>query len=152
MTDKKQVYKGTVRTSRGASTQWMSTPRVLESFRQTMGLAIIPGTLNITLTEVFDLSLLDYTTLANMDIPQIDPAEFAAIGLDCPSEQGLHWTRIVIADRYPGGLFSFTWAVWPGIGVELVSTHHLRTVLNLKDGDIIEFTLDCVSSGGTGTK
>ncbi|MBA7707902.1 hypothetical protein ES703_116786 [subsurface metagenome] len=138
MTDKKQVYKGIVTTGRGAGAGVMSAPGVLEGFRQLTGLAVIPGTLNIDLTEVFDLSLLNYTPFVDLGMPQLD---LAAMGIDFNGEQGLHYGQVVIAARYPGCIFCFTWVSRPGINAELVSPHHLRNTLNLQDGDTVEFTL-----------
>ncbi len=136
--EEKQVYRGIVKTGRGAGAGVMSAPGVLEGFRQLTGLAVIPGTLNIDLTEVFNLSLLSYKSSAGIGMPQID---LRALGIDFDGEQGLHFGRIVIADEYPGCIICFTWLDRPGINAELVSPHHLRNTLNLQDGDTIEFTL-----------
>jgi len=136
--DKKQVYKGIVTTGRGAGAGVMSAPNVLEGFRQLTGLTVIPGTLNIDRTEVFDLSLLNYAPFVDLGMPPID---LAKIGIDFTGEQGLHYGQIVIATRYPGCVLSFTWIGRPGINAELVSPHHLRNTLNLQDGDTVEFTL-----------
>jgi len=138
MMDKKQVYKGIVTTGRGAGAGEMSAPGVLEGFRQLTGLAVIPGTLNIDLTELFDLSLLNYASFVDLGMPQTD---LAAMGIDFTDEQGLHYGRIVIAAKYPGCILCFTWVGRPGINAELVSPHHLRNTLNLQDGDTVEFTL-----------
>ena len=136
--DKKQVYKGIVTAGRGAGAGKMSAPGVLEGFRQLTGLAVIPGTLNINLTEAFDLSLLNYASFVDLGMPQMD---LAAIGIDFSGEQGFHYSQIVIAAKYPGCVLCFTWVGWPGINAELVSPHHLRNTLNLQDGDTVEFTL-----------
>ena len=138
MTNKKQVYKGIVTTGRGASAGEMSASGVLEGIRQLTGLAVIPGTLNINLTEVFDLSLLNYISFVDLGMPQID---LARIGIDFNSEQGFHYSQIVVAAKYPGCVLCFTWVGRPGINAELVSPHHLRNTLNLQDGDTVEFTL-----------
>ncbi len=136
--DKKQVYKGIVTTGRGAGTGKMSAPGVLEGFRQLTGLSVIPGTLNINLTEDFDLSLLNYASFVDLGMPQVD---LATMGIDFNGEQGLHYGQVVIAARYPGCVLCFTWVGRPGINAELVSPHHLRNTLNLQDGDTVEFTL-----------
>jgi len=136
--EEKQVYRGIVKTGRGAGAGEMSAHGVLEGLQRLTGLAIIPGTMNINFTEVFDLSLLKYASFVDLGRPQTD---LAAMGVDFNGEQGLHYGRVVIADRYPGFVLCFTWVNQSGINAELVSTHHLRNTLNLQDGDIIEFTL-----------
>jgi len=138
MMDKKQVYKGIVKSGRGAGAGEMSAPGVLEGFRQLTGLAVIPGTLNIDLTEVFDLALLNYASFVDLGMPQTD---LATMGIDFNGEQGLHYGQVVITARYPGCVLCFTWVDRPGINAELVSPHHLRNTLNLQDGDTVEFTL-----------
>ena len=138
MTDKKQVYKGIVKSGRGAGAGEMSAPGVLEGIRQLTGLSVIPGTLNINLTEIFDLSLLNYASFIDLGMPQMD---LATMGIDFNGEQGLHYRQLVSAARYPGCVLCFTWVDRPGINAELVSPHHLRNTLNLQDGDIVGFTL-----------
>jgi len=136
--DKEQVYKGIVKSGRGAGAGEMSAPGVLEGLRELTGLAVIPGTLNIDLTEVFDLSLLNYASFVDLGMPQID---LATMGIDFNGEQGLHYGQVVIATRYPGCVLCFTWVDRPGINAELVSPHHLRNTLNLQDEDLVDFTL-----------
>jgi len=138
MVDKKRVYKGIVKSGRGASAGEMSAPGALEGLRKLTGLTLIPGTLNIDLTEIFDLSLLNYASFVDLGMPRTD---LAAMGIDFNGEQGLHYGQVVIADRYPGYVFCFTWVGRPGINAELVSPYHLRNTLNLQDEDLVEFTL-----------
>ena len=120
----RQVYQATVRTGRGAGVRVMSAPGVLEGFEQMLGLAVLPGTLNAVL-------------IAKMGI-EINLAE---LGIDYDGELGVHYGRVTIAGRYPGFLLFFTWIDNPGLDAELISPHHLRDTLALKDGDSIEFTL-----------
>ena len=136
--DEKKVYRGIVKTGRGAGAGEMSVPGVLEGFRLLTGLAVIPGTLNLDLAEVFDLSLLSYKSLAELGMAQID---VHALGIDFDGEQGIHYGQILIGGRYPGCLICFTWVDYPGINAELVSPHHLRDTLGLQDGGTVEFTL-----------
>ncbi len=134
----RQVYQATVRAGRGAGVRVMSAPGVLEGFEQMTGLAVLPGTLNAVLTERFDVSLLDYLDIVKMGI-EINLAE---LGIDYDGELGVHYGRVTIAGRYPGFLLFFTWIDNPGLDAELISPHHLRDTLALKDGDSIEFTLE----------
>ena len=132
-----KVYRGTVRTGIGGAVAEMSKPGGLEGFRQLTGLSIIPGTLNIKLSEPFDLSLLNYLKFADVGW-YFDPA---TQGIDYQGEIGAYYRRAVVADKYPACLIIFTWVKNVYTNAELVSPHHLRTVLDLQDGDTVEFTL-----------
>ena len=135
--DEKQVFRGVVRTGRGRSVGVMSAPEAIEVNKRLTGLSVIPGTLNITLTQPFDLDLLDYFRFSDIGV-QLD---IRAMGLDFEGEQGFHYGRVSVAGDYPAALIIFTWNPDPNYA-ELISPHHLRSVLNLRDGDTIEFTLD----------
>lgn len=115
----------------------MSKPGALEGFQRLTGLSIIPGTLNIKLTESIDLSLFSYLKFADVGW-DFDPA---TQGIEYHGEIGVYYHQAIVAGNYPACLLFFTWVTTPGIDAELVSPHHLRTVLNLKDRDIVEFTL-----------
>jgi CTP-dependent riboflavin kinase len=137
MMEKRQVYQGIVRTGRGAGAGVMSAPGVLEGFRLLTGLSVIPGTLNVELTEPCDLTLLDYINLADKGF-KIDLLE---LGIEYEGELGMHYGRVVVDGKYPAGVIFFNWVPNPTINAELVSPHHLRNTLGLHDGDSIEFTL-----------
>ena len=72
--EKIQVYRGIVKTGRGAGASEMSQPGDLEGFQRLTGLSVIPGTLNIDLTEPFDLSRLNYVTFDELGW-EFDPAK-----------------------------------------------------------------------------
>ncbi|MBN1176940.1 MAG: DUF120 domain-containing protein [Dehalococcoidales bacterium] len=135
--NKKQVYKGTVRTGRGGAVKEMSAPGMLEGFKLLTGVSIIPGTLNIKLAEPIDLSLLNYLKFADIGW-EFDPA---TQGIEHDGEIGVYYRRATVAGEYPGCLLIFTWVLNVHTNAELVSPHHLRTVLDLQDGDTVEFTL-----------
>ena len=134
---KKHMYTGTVRTGIGGGVKEMSKPGSLEEFRRVLGLSIIPGTLNITLSGPIDLSLLNYLKFADIGW-DFDPA---TQGIDYQGEIGMYWRRATVAGSYPACLLIFTWVINVYTNAELVSPHHLRTVLGLQDGDTVEFTL-----------
>lgn len=136
--DRKYIYRGKVETGIGGAVGEMLKPGGLEGFQELVGLTIIPGTLNIKLSEPFDLSLLNYLRFADVGW-EFDPA---TQGIKYEGEIGVYYRRATIANEYPACLLIFTWVTDIYIDAELVSPHHLRTVLNLQDGDIIEFTLD----------
>ena len=133
-----RVYRGTVKTGRGGGVTEMSRPGSLEGFRKLTGLDVIPGTLNLKLTEPFDLSLLKYVNFADIGW-EFDPA---TQGINYEGEIGMYYRRAIVAGKYPACLLIFTWVTDVHTDAELVSPHHLRTVLGLKDGDIVEFRLD----------
>ncbi len=133
-----RVYKGIVRRGIGGAVAEMSKPGSLEEFRKTLDLSIIPGTLNIKLTEPFDLSLLKYLKFSDIGW-EFDPA---TQGIDYSGEIGMYYRRVTVAGKYPACVLIFTWVTNIHTNAELVSPHHLRTVLNLEDGDVVEFTLD----------
>ena len=136
--DKNIVYQGVIRTGRGGAVGEMSKPGGLEGFRRLTRLKIIPGTLNIKLTEPFDLSLLKYLKFADMGW-EFDPS---TQGIDYDGEIGVYYGRATVADKYLACILFFTWAGNTHTSGELVSPHHLRTVLGAGDGDTVEFTLD----------
>ncbi len=135
--DKSQIYRGTVKTGRGAGASEMLNPDSLEEFQRLTGLLVIPGTLNIDLTEPFDLTLLNYVTFAELGW-EFDPA---TQGISYDGEIGMYYGRAVVADKYPACVIFFTWVTDPSTDAELISPHHLRSALGLRDGDTVEFTL-----------
>jgi CTP-dependent riboflavin kinase len=135
---KGQIYNGIVKTGRGGAIKEMSRPGVLERFQILTGLAIISGTLNIRLTEPLDIGILNYLKFTDRGW-EFDPA---AQGIGYRGEIGVYYHRATIAGKHPGCLLVFTWVSDIHRNAELVSTVHLRTVLDLKDGDTVEFTLD----------
>jgi CTP-dependent riboflavin kinase len=116
----------------------MSKPGALEGFSALTGLSIIPGTLNIILAEPFDLTLLKYLRFADIGW-EFDPA---TQGIMYDGEIGVYYGRATVAGRYPACILFFTWTGDIHTRGELVSPHHLRSVLEAGDGDRVEFTLD----------
>jgi len=103
------------------------------------GLPVIPGTFNMGLTQPFDVALLEYAAAADYGFEDFNPAEY---GLEYEGEIGMHYGRVTVAGEYPACLIIPTWTKKPAMSAELISPHHLRSVLNVQDGDTIEFTLD----------
>ena len=136
--NEEKIYRGKIRTGRGGAVGEMSKPGGLEGFQILTGLSIIPGTLNIKLSEPFDISLLNYLKFADVGW-EFDPA---TQGISYDGEIGTYYRRTTVADEYPACLVIFTWVTDINTDAELVSPHHLRTKINMQDGDNIEFTLD----------
>lgn len=134
---KTKVYQGFVKTGRGAGALEMSSPGSLEGFQRLTGLSVIPGTLNIDLTEPFDLALLNYVTFVELGWA----INLTKQGIKYDGEIGMHYGRAIIADKYPGCVIFFTWVDDIYTDAELISPYHLRSTLDLKDGDLVEFKL-----------
>jgi len=135
--DKGKVYRGFVKTGRGTGALEMSAPSSLEGFQRLTGLTVIPGTLNIDLTEPFDLALLNYVTFAELDWT----IDLSKQGIKYDGEIGMHYGRVTVANKYPACLIFFIWVDDIYTDAELISPHHLRSTLDLQDGDTVEFTL-----------
>ena len=136
--NEEKIYRGEIRTGRGGAVGEMSKPGGLEGFQRLTGLSIIPGTLNIKLSEPFDISLLNYLKFADVGW-EFDPA---TQGINFNGEIGVYYRRATVVNKYPACLIIFTWVTDLHTDAEMVSPHHLRTTLNTQDGDTIEFTLD----------
>ncbi len=134
---KKQVYQATVRSGRGQATAVHSGPGVLDGIERLTGLSVMPGTFNIYLSQPCDMTLLQYTSVAELGWGDFNLAE---VGIDYDGEVGVHWGRIIVADKYSACLIIPTWRDKP-LNAEMMSPHHLRSALNVQDGDTIEFTL-----------
>jgi CTP-dependent riboflavin kinase len=133
-----QVYQGIVKAGRGGGVIEMLKPGALEQFRLLTGLHVIPGTLNIKMLQPFDLSLLKYYKFDDIGW-EFDPA---TQGIAYQGEIGMHGGRVTIAGKYPAFLVFFTWVTHRDLDGELVSPYHLRSTLDLRDGDTVEFVLD----------
>lgn len=115
----------------------MSAPSTPDWCKQLTGLSAIPGTLNVTRTQPFELGLSDYVRLADHGL-QFDPG---AVGIDFEGEQGFHHGLVLVTGQHPASLIMFNWTPDPTIWAELVSPHHRRNTVALRDRDAIELTL-----------
>ena len=134
---RKKVYRGLVKTGRGYGALEMSVPDSLEGFQRLTGLSVIPGTLNIDLTEPFDLALLRYVTFAELGWT----IDLSRQGIKYDGEIGMHYGRVTVANKYPACVIFWTWVDDLYTDAELISPHHLRSTLDLQNGDIVEFRL-----------
>jgi CTP-dependent riboflavin kinase len=115
----------------------MSMPGALEKFQRFSGLIVIPGTLNLKMTEHFNLKLLNYVSFNELGW-EFSPAKQ---GIKYYGEIGMHYGGVTVADKYPACLIFFTWIVTPDRDTELISPYHLRRSLGIKDGDKVNLTL-----------
>ena len=129
-----QVYRATVRAGRGKATGVMAAPEAVALMTRLTGLAVVPGTLNITMEDRFERDTLEYFRFGDVGFE----LDLAAMGIDFEGEQGFHYGRVVVGEKYPAALLLFTWNPDTRNG-ELVSPHHLRTELGLEDGAAIAF-------------
>jgi CTP-dependent riboflavin kinase len=137
--DKRNLeYQGIVRTGRGGAATEMSASDFQEKFRELTGLNVTPGTLNLKMTEPLNLNLCRYLKFSDVGW-DFDPA---TQGIKYKGEIGVYYRRATVAKKYPACVLVFTWVTNLNTDAELVSRYHLRTVLNLKDGDKVKFTLD----------
>lgn len=132
------TYEGIVRTGKGGTVKEMSDPDFLESLRDLVGLDVVPGTLNTRLTEPIELPLFRYLKFKDMGWDFDTKTQ----GRDYHGEIGMYYRRATVEKKYKACAVIFTWTPDIHRDVELISQHHLRAVLNLKDGDKIRFTLD----------
>jgi CTP-dependent riboflavin kinase len=132
-----KVYRGFVKTGRGFGALEMSTPGSLEEFQRLTGLSVIPGTLNIDLSEPFDLALLNYATFAELGWT----INLSKQGIKYNGEIGMHYGRVTVANKYPACIFFWTWVDDIYTDAELISPHYLRSALDIQNGDIVEFRL-----------
>jgi CTP-dependent riboflavin kinase len=65
-----------------------------------------------------------------------------------PHRQDMRFGEVLITGRYRGIVFQGDEPEYPPTQVEILSDHHLRTALGLRDGDMLAFTL--VTDQGTG--
>jgi CTP-dependent riboflavin kinase len=132
-----KYFTGRVKTGIGEAVFEMSKPGDLEGWEALTGLRVIPGTLNLQLTEPFDLSLLRYLSFSEIGW-NFDPT---TQGFDFKGDVGMHYNRVIIAGKYQGILALWTWVPEPNMHAELISPVHIRTTLGIEDGDIIKFSL-----------
>lgn len=105
----------------------------MAAIRRLTGIEIIPGTLNVQLPQPFDSPLKRYSTEEDLG---------GYVWRDGVSNRsGVRWGKVLVEGRFRGILFQGDEPDCPSNLVEIMSDHHLRKFLNLKDGDAIQFTL-----------
>jgi CTP-dependent riboflavin kinase len=134
---KNKTYRGFVKTGRGRGVAEMSSGGSLDEFQRLTGLPIIPGTLNLDLSEPFDLALLKYVTFAKLGWT----IDLLKSGIEYDGEIGMYYGKALVAGKYPAFVIFFSWVDDLRTDAELVSSYHLRGALNLRDGDIVDFRL-----------
>jgi CTP-dependent riboflavin kinase len=117
----------------------MANPAVLQAAQRLTALTLVPGTLNIRLPQPFDGTLTGYLTEDDLG---------GHVWRDhAPHRQGMRFGEVLITGRYRGIVFQGDEPEYPPTQVEILSDHHLRAALGLRDGDMLAFTL--VTDQGT---
>ena len=127
-----RTFTGIVTGGRGRAMSLLDDDRVLEDLHRRLGFRMVPGTLNVILPAAFDRRLLATYVGAG----EIDATWEASTG-----QAGYFLARVLIADRYPGVAFQADEAGYPDHLVELMAEVHLRTALELGDGDALSFAM-----------
>jgi CTP-dependent riboflavin kinase len=134
------TYRGIVVPGRGFGAQRMANPAVLQAAQRLTALILVPGTLNVRLPQPFDGLLPWYFTENELG---------GHVWRDhAPNRTGIRCGEVLIAERYRGIVFQGDEPEYPPAQVEILSDHHLRATLGLRDGDRLEFTL--LTDQGTG--
>jgi CTP-dependent riboflavin kinase len=135
-----KTYRGIVVPGRGFGAQRMASPSLLQALKRLTDLTLVPGTLNVRLPQPFDGTLTGYLTEDDLG---------GNVWRDhAPDRQGLRFGEVLIAGRYRGIVFHGDEPEYPPEQVEILSDHHLRATLGLRDGDMLAFTL--LTDQGTG--
>ena len=137
-----KTYRGIVVPGRGFGAQRMANPSVLQAAQRLTALTLVPGTLNVRLPQPFDGLLPWYFTEEHLG---------GHVWRDhAPNRTGIRCGEVLIAGRYRGIVFQGDEPEYPPAQVEIMSGHHLRATLGLRDGDMLEFTL--LTDQGTGKR
>jgi CTP-dependent riboflavin kinase len=127
---------------RGFGAQRMTNPAVLQAAQRLTALPLVPGTLNVRLPQPFDGLLQWYFTKEELG---------GHVWRDhAPNRTGIRCGEVLIAERYCGIVFQGDEPEYPPAQVEILSDHHLRATLGLRDGDMLAFTL--LTDQGTGKR
>jgi CTP-dependent riboflavin kinase len=121
-----------VATGRGLAVSRLSDDRVLGDLRGLIGFRVLPGTLNVRLPEA--INRRHFPTY-------VSAAEIGASWETETGQAGYRLAPALVAGRYRGVAFQADEPGYPDDLVELMCEVHLRTALDLADGDAITFVL-----------
>jgi CTP-dependent riboflavin kinase len=120
---------GIVQPGRGLAAARTADPAILQLLQDLAGFPIVPGTLNLRLPEAPSRG----THWQYVAATELGPDWETRTG-----QAGYFLTRVTIAERYRGLAFQADESAEPGYPsdlIELFSEVHLRTALDLSDGD-----------------
>lgn len=110
----------------------MADPETVRRASELAGFDVVPGTLNVRLPAPLERSP------AWRYLPA---AELGAEWETQTGQAGYFLAPVLIAGRYRGSAFQADEPDYPADQVELIAEVHLRTALDLADGDEIRFAL-----------
>jgi CTP-dependent riboflavin kinase len=111
----------------------MANPAVLNAAQRLMALTLVPGTLNVRLSQPFD-------GLFPWSFTEDELGGY--VGRDhATNRTGIRWGEVLIAGRYRGIVFQGDEPESPPTQVDIMSDHHLRATRELHDGDTLAFAL-----------
>jgi CTP-dependent riboflavin kinase len=119
---------GIVTPGRGLGADRMARSDVRDQLLQRLGFDTVPGTLNVRLPGPFDPG----PTSRYLAAEEISPAWEAETG-----QAGYFLVPVIVAGRYRGIALQADEPGYPPDQVELICEVHLRSALDLNDGDSI---------------
>jgi CTP-dependent riboflavin kinase len=125
-------FTGTVTGGLGKATSVLDDEGVLDDLHERIGVRVVPGTLNLRLPARLDRRLLPVYIAAN----EIDADWETRTG-----QAGYFLAPVLVAERYRGAVFQANESGYPDDLVELMAETHLRTALDLDDGDPVTFAI-----------
>lgn len=118
----------------GYGSRLMAAPEVSRRLAAIVGFVAVPGTLNVRLPHAFPAVLPNYVTMGEL---AMDPRALG-VELECA---GFRWAPAVVAGRWEGVVLRVDGPRHPANAVELIGARNFRRALELRDGDILEFTV-----------
>lgn len=110
---------------RGLGAVRMGDSALIDGLQELVGFPMIPGTLNVRLSEPVERN----STWRYLAAAEISPEWEAKTG-----QAGYFFAPVLIAERYRGVAFQADEPGYPPEQIELICRLHLRSVLGLSDG------------------
>ena len=124
------MYVGRVRQGRKLAVERMDSA-ILLVMEQRLGMALVPGTLNLVLANHFD------RPPGTLFVPSV---ELGPDWEEMTGQAGYYLTSVLIEERYRGVAMQAEEFGFPLEQVEIMSEVHLRSTLTLDDGDEVRFS------------
>lgn len=122
---------GVVKSGRGLAVPRMTHSAIIERLQAAAGCPIVPGTLNVRLSEPI---------ARGPNWRYLAAAEIGPEWQHQTDQAGYFLIRVFIAGRYLGLAFQADELGYPADQVELVAEVHLKSRLGLSDGDRVSFS------------
>jgi riboflavin kinase len=127
------VFRGEVFTGLGEGGYYISLPGYAKQFRETLGFAPFPGTLNLRLSDpVMAEQRRRLRQLPGLEVRGFEDGKRSYGPVKC--------FRARVAGRYPGAVLAIERTHHDSTVLEVISPMNLRKILGLKDGDICTVT------------